>query len=60
MNKLDDEFPDDPRESGPIDPSKKPIDVRQTPYPLPKQFVWSPLDLTAEETTKEVYSREFG
>jgi glycylpeptide N-tetradecanoyltransferase len=40
--------PDDgvPEEDGYIEPSKPQEEVRQDPYPLPKDFEWSVLDIT--------------
>ncbi|KAH9177748.1 N-myristoyl transferase [Lactarius sanguifluus] len=42
-----------PEEDGYIEPSKPREEVRQDPYPLPKDFEWSILDIT--EPIKEVY-----
>jgi len=35
-----------PEEDGYIEPSKPREEVRQDPYPLPKDFEWSTLDIT--------------
>jgi len=35
-----------PEEDGYIEPSKPKEEVRQDPYPLPKDFEWSVLDIT--------------
>ena len=34
-----------PEADGPIEPLKSPSEVRQDPYPLPKEFTWSFLDI---------------
>ena len=34
-----------PEQDGPIEPSKPREEVRQDPYPLPEEFVWSTLDI---------------
>ena len=34
-----------PELDGYIEPSKPPEELRQDPYPLPKDFVWATLDL---------------
>ena len=35
-----------PLEDGYIEPSKPASEVRQDPYPLPKEFVWSTVDVS--------------
>ncbi|KAF9484744.1 N-myristoyl transferase [Pholiota conissans] len=42
-------------EDGYIEPSKPCEEVRQEPYPLPKDFEWSTLDMNDPAQTKEVY-----
>ncbi|KAF8201746.1 N-myristoyl transferase [Pholiota molesta] len=42
-------------EDGYIEPSKPREEVRQEPYPLPKDFEWSTLDMNDPAQTKEVY-----
>ncbi|KAF8447571.1 acyl-CoA N-acyltransferase, partial [Boletus edulis BED1] len=42
-------------EDGYIEPTKAIKDVRQEPYPLPKDFEWSILDLNDPKQIKEVY-----
>jgi hypothetical protein len=37
-----------PEEDGPIEPSKPSNEVRQEPYPLPKDFEWSFVDIGDE------------
>ncbi|KAI9570484.1 N-myristoyl transferase [Boletus coccyginus] len=44
-----------PTEDGYIEPTKAIEDVRQEPYPLPKDFEWSILDLNDPKQIKEVY-----
>ncbi|KAH6918482.1 N-myristoyl transferase [Coprinopsis sp. MPI-PUGE-AT-0042] len=44
-----------PEEDGFIEPSKPANEVRQEPYPLPKEFVWSTLDISDAAQIKEVY-----
>ncbi|KAI9441266.1 N-myristoyl transferase [Lactarius indigo] len=44
-----------PEEDGYIEPSKPREEVRQDPYPLPKDFEWSVLDITEPAQIKEVY-----
>ncbi|KAG6376461.1 N-myristoyl transferase [Boletus reticuloceps] len=44
-----------PIEDGYIEPTKAIKDVRQEPYPLPKDFEWSILDLNDPKQIKEVY-----
>ncbi|KAG6832334.1 hypothetical protein H0H87_001975 [Tephrocybe sp. NHM501043] len=44
-----------PIEDGYIEPSKPREEVRQEPYPLPKDFEWSTLDLNDPKEIKEVY-----
>jgi len=40
---------------GYIEPSKPLEELRQDPYPLPKQFEWSTVDLSSETELKELY-----
>ncbi|KJA27116.1 hypothetical protein HYPSUDRAFT_131980, partial [Hypholoma sublateritium FD-334 SS-4] len=40
---------------GYIEPSKPREEVRQDPYPLPKDFEWTTLDMNDSAQTKEVY-----
>ncbi|KAL7420444.1 glycylpeptide N-tetradecanoyltransferase [Cryptotrichosporon argae] len=42
-------------EEGPIDPIKKPADVKQEPGALPSGFAWSLVDVKNEEQIKELY-----
>jgi glycylpeptide N-tetradecanoyltransferase len=44
-----------PAEEGYIEPSKPREEVRQDPFPLPKDFEWSVLDITEPSQLKEVY-----
>ncbi|KAH8116866.1 N-myristoyl transferase [Phellopilus nigrolimitatus] len=44
-----------PAEDGYIEPSLPREQVRQDPYPLPKDFEWSSIDLDDPNQTKEVY-----
>jgi len=44
-----------PEEDGYIEPSKPKEEVRQDPYPLPRDFEWSVLDITEFSQLKEVY-----
>lgn len=44
-----------PEEDGYIEPSKPRDEVRQEPYPLPKDFEWSILDINEPAQIKEVY-----
>ncbi|KAI0306355.1 N-myristoyl transferase [Multifurca ochricompacta] len=44
-----------PDEDGYIEPSKPSEEVRQDPYPLPRDFEWSILDITEPGQIKEVY-----
>ncbi|KDR81698.1 hypothetical protein GALMADRAFT_239825 [Galerina marginata CBS 339.88] len=44
-----------PVEDGYIEPSKPREEVRQEPYPLPKDFEWSVLDISDPIQNKEVY-----
>lgn len=37
---------DDVEEEGPLEPSKPREEVKQDPYPLPKDFEWATVDLT--------------
>jgi glycylpeptide N-tetradecanoyltransferase len=38
-----------PEEDGPIELSKPSSEVRQDPYPLPKDFEWSSVDINDEK-----------
>ncbi|KAI8806582.1 glycylpeptide N-tetradecanoyltransferase 1-like protein [Cladochytrium replicatum] len=42
-------------ENGPIEPDKDPSEIRATPYPLPKDFEWSDLDVNDDVQIKELY-----
>ncbi|KAF8965241.1 N-myristoyl transferase [Flammula alnicola] len=42
-------------EDGYIEPSKPREEVRQEPYPLPKDFEWTTIDVNDPAQTKEVY-----
>ncbi|KAJ3515091.1 hypothetical protein NLJ89_g1978 [Agrocybe chaxingu] len=44
-----------PLEEGYIEPSKPHEEVRQEPYPLPKDFEWATLDINDPVQNKEVY-----
>ncbi|KAI0724001.1 N-myristoyl transferase [Cerioporus squamosus] len=44
-----------PEEDGPIEPSKPREEVRQEPYPLPKEFTWSMLDINDPAQLRELY-----
>ncbi|KAF9013912.1 N-myristoyl transferase [Cyathus striatus] len=44
-----------PLDDGYIEPSKPREEVRQDPYPLPKEFEWSILDISDPKQNKEVY-----
>lgn len=44
-----------PSEDGYIEPTKTIEDVRREPYPLPKDFEWSTLDINDGKQIKEVY-----
>ncbi|KAF9246177.1 acyl-CoA N-acyltransferase [Melanogaster broomeanus] len=44
-----------PNWDGCIEPTKELADVRQEPYPLPKDFEWSILDINDPKQIKEVY-----
>ncbi|KAJ7774485.1 N-myristoyl transferase [Mycena maculata] len=44
-----------PLDDGYIEPSKPREEVRQDPYPLPKDFEWSTLDINDPKQNKEVY-----
>ncbi|TFY67081.1 hypothetical protein EVG20_g4072 [Dentipellis fragilis] len=44
-----------PEDDGPIEPSKPREEVRQEPYPLPKDFEWSILDIEDPAQLREVY-----
>lgn len=45
----------EPEEEGYIEPSKPREKVRQEPFPLPKDFEWSVLDILEPSQLKEVY-----
>lgn len=40
---------------GPVDPLKTPDDVPAEPYPLPRGFHWSDMDVTDEKQLQEIY-----
>ncbi|RDB20961.1 Glycylpeptide N-tetradecanoyltransferase [Hypsizygus marmoreus] len=44
-----------PLDDGYIEPSKSLEEVRQDPYPLPKDFEWTTLDIDDPKQNKEVY-----
>ncbi|KAI0372892.1 N-myristoyl transferase [Pilatotrama ljubarskyi] len=44
-----------PEEDGPIEPSKPCEEVRQEPYPLPKEFMWSVVDIDKPDELRELY-----
>ncbi|KAI0362380.1 N-myristoyl transferase [Trametes cingulata] len=44
-----------PEEDGPIEPSKPREEVRQEPYPLPKEFMWSTVDIDKPDELRELY-----
>ncbi|TBU35738.1 N-myristoyl transferase [Dichomitus squalens] len=44
-----------PEADGPIEPSKPASEVRQDPYPLPKEFTWSFLDINDTAELRELY-----
>ncbi|KAI0807591.1 N-myristoyl transferase [Fomes fomentarius] len=44
-----------PEVDGPIEPSKPREEVRQEPYPLPKEFMWSTLDIDDPAQLRELY-----
>ncbi|CCM00482.1 uncharacterized protein FIBRA_02516 [Fibroporia radiculosa] len=44
-----------PTSDGYIEPSKPPEEVRQEPYPLPKDFEWSTIDVDDPVQLREVY-----
>ncbi|KAH8106829.1 N-myristoyl transferase [Cristinia sonorae] len=46
---------DAPEEDGWIEPSKPSSEVRQEPYPLPKEFVWSYVDLSDDAQLRELW-----
>lgn len=48
---FDEKFPDE----GPIEKLKTPDDVPDTPYPLPKEFEWSTLNLDNDKDMDELY-----
>ncbi|KAI8919892.1 acyl-CoA N-acyltransferase [Powellomyces hirtus] len=41
--------------NGPIEVDKALEDIRQDPYPLPKEFQWSLIDIEDDKQTKELY-----
>ncbi|KAI8590264.1 acyl-CoA N-acyltransferase [Geranomyces variabilis] len=41
--------------NGPIEGDKAIEDIRQTPYPLPKDFQWSLIDIEDDKEAKELY-----
>jgi len=43
-------------DTGPIDETRTPEDVRDEPYPLPEQFEWSTCDIDNEVEAKEIYT----
>ncbi|KAI0034011.1 Myristoyl-CoA:protein N-myristoyltransferase, N-terminal domain-containing protein [Vararia minispora EC-137] len=50
------QFDDAPAEQdGPLEPSRPREEVRQEPYPLPKDFEWSTIDLDNPAQIKELY-----
>ncbi|KAI8929503.1 acyl-CoA N-acyltransferase [Entophlyctis helioformis] len=42
-------------QDGPIEPNKAPEEIRQEPYPLPKDFEWVTMDLLDPAQLKQVY-----
>lgn len=44
-----------PDEDGFIEPSKPTDEVRQNPYPLPKDFEWAVVDVTNPAEVSEVF-----
>ncbi|TCD66016.1 glycylpeptide N-tetradecanoyltransferase [Steccherinum ochraceum] len=46
---------DAPTADGYIEPSKPPEELRQDPYPLPKDFEWATLDLADEVQLRELW-----
>lgn len=40
---------------GPIEKDKSPEEIRQEPYPLPKDFEWCTMNLNNESELREVY-----
>ncbi|KAI0082809.1 N-myristoyl transferase [Panus rudis PR-1116 ss-1] len=44
-----------PTEDGYIEPPKSPEELRQEPYPLPKDFEWSAIDLNDPAQLRELY-----
>ncbi|KAI0647303.1 N-myristoyl transferase [Trametes meyenii] len=44
-----------PEQDGPIEPSKPREEVQQEAYPLPKEFVWSTLDIASPVELRELY-----
>ncbi|PVF98877.1 N-myristoyl transferase [Serendipita vermifera] len=44
-----------PQQDGPIEASKPVSEVRQAPYPLPKDFEWVTVDITDAGELKELY-----
>ncbi|KAI8052247.1 acyl-CoA N-acyltransferase [Syncephalis plumigaleata] len=43
------------KSEGPIEPSKKQEELRQEPYPLPKEFKWCLVDINEEAEMSELY-----
>jgi len=43
------------QEDGYIEPPKPPEELRQDPYPLPKEFVWATLDLADDVQLRELW-----
>ncbi|KIP09479.1 hypothetical protein PHLGIDRAFT_67433 [Phlebiopsis gigantea 11061_1 CR5-6] len=44
-----------PSSDGYIEPSRPSSELRQEPYPLPKDFVWSTVDVTNDEELRELW-----
>lgn len=49
------DYDDNDDRNEPIEPDKKPEEIRQTPYPLPSGFEWSEIDINNEAELKELY-----
>lgn len=45
-----------PERSEPIEPDKKPEQVKQEPYNLPAGFIWDTLEIQDDSTLKELYT----
>lgn len=43
-----------PSSDGYIEPSRPSSELRQEPYPLPKDFVWSTVDVTNDEEVSRI------